>query len=648
MSEINVIIKNARDVLVGKIPDPKAQVEQITIALMYKFMDAKDFESVEYGGEPSFFVGDYAEYSFKKILEAPKNTEKLRLYRVGLEKMQENPNLPELFRAVFKGTYLPYNDAAILALFLKEINQISTENTEIIGTAFEDLLSIMGSQGDAGQFRTPRHIIDFIVQVIEPKKHETILDPACGTAGFLVSAYNHIFNDNKDKIPGDMLSALEKSKLMSGIQGYDISPDMVRLADVNLFLHGFQKPNITEFDTLTDKENWKNKYDIILANPPFMTPKGGIKPHELFLVKAKRSEVLFVDYIMEHLTKNGRAGVIVPEGIVFKSSDKAYKKLREYLVNENILYAVISLPAGVFNPYSGVKTNILLLDKNLAKQTKKILFVKIDNDGFDLGAQRNATNNNDIPRAIQILKNYKIATLAGKTYEIDDDSREYANLVEKNIIRDKEYVLVSERYTENKLHKNIKWDLVELGNICNFVRGPFGGSLKKEIFVQKGFLIYEQYHAINNDFSFGRYYIDEEKFNQMKRFEVMTDDLLISCSGTMGKIAIVPQCHVKGIINQALLKLTVKPCALVEYIKYVLESSYIQNKYFKNQTGSAIQNVTSVKVLKTIKIPLPPLSIQERIVTEIKIKQREIKELQCKIEKLNSERNKKIEEVWGD
>lgn len=167
MTEINTIIKNARDVLVGKVPDPKAQIEQITIALMYKFMDAKDMESVEYGGEPSFFTGEYKDYAFGTIIKTPNNGKKLELYRTGLEKMGENLDLPELFRSIFKNAYLPYNDPATLALFIKEIDKIPTDNTELLGTAFEDLLSIMGSQGDAGQFRTPRHIIDFMVSVIK-------------------------------------------------------------------------------------------------------------------------------------------------------------------------------------------------------------------------------------------------------------------------------------------------------------------------------------------------------------------------------------------------------------------------------------------------------------------------------------------------
>ena len=149
-----------------------------------------------------------------------------------------------------------------------------------------------------------------------------------------------------------------------------------------MYLHGFVQPQIMEYDTLTSEDRWNEYADVILANPPFMSPKGGIKPHKKFSVQSNRSEVLFVDYIAEHLTPTGRAAVIVPEGIIFQSA-KAYKALREMLV-KNHLYAVISLPAGIFNPYSGVKTSILLMDRQLAKKTDSILFVKIENDGFTL------------------------------------------------------------------------------------------------------------------------------------------------------------------------------------------------------------------------------------------------------------------------
>ena len=143
----------------------------------------------------------------------------------------------------------------------------------MLGDAFEYLLSVLGSQGDAGQFRTPRHIIDFIVDVLQPKKNETICDPACGTAGFLISSYKYIVAQNTKKNKGDLLTPDDKKKMMQRFTGYDISPDMVRLSLVNMYLHNFTTPKIYEYDTLTSEDRWNESFDIIMANPPFMSPK---------------------------------------------------------------------------------------------------------------------------------------------------------------------------------------------------------------------------------------------------------------------------------------------------------------------------------------------------------------------------------------
>ena len=345
-------IDTARDILVGKVPDPKSQVEQITIALIYKFMDDIDAASEEFGGQRNFFAGEFARYGWAKLTgPGIGGHETLNLYAEAITRMPENPGIPPLFRDIFSNAYLPYRDPETLRAFLKIINEFTYDHSERLGDAFEYLLSVLGSQGDAGQFRTPRHIIDFMVAVVDPKKDEVVLDPACGTAGFLISSYKHIMASNTDENGLSTLSPDDRSRLPDNFKGYDISPDMVRLSLVNLYLHGFREPHIHEYDTLTSEDRWNEFADVILANPPFMSPKGGIRPHNRFSVQSKRSEVLFVDYMAEHLTANGRAGIIVPEGIIFQSQT-AYKQLRKMLV-EDYLVAVVSLPAGVFNPYSG-------------------------------------------------------------------------------------------------------------------------------------------------------------------------------------------------------------------------------------------------------------------------------------------------------
>ena len=366
-------------------------------------MDDMDAESEELGGKRKFFTGDFARYGWAKLMDRSLGGhEMLGLYGEGIAKMPENPGIPALFRDIFKNAYLPYRDPETLKAFLKIIDEFSYDHSERLGDAFEYLLSVLGSQGDAGQFRTPRHIIDFMVEVLAPQKGETILDPACGTAGFLISAYKHILRTNTDAKGNSTLTPDEKGRLARNFKGYDISPDMVRLSLVNLYLHGFTDPHIFEYDTLTSEERWNEFADVILANPPFMSPKGGIKPHKRFSIQAKRSEVLFVDYMAEHLTPSGRAAIIVPEGIIFQSG-AAYRQLRETLINEHLI-GVISLPSGVFMPYTGVKTSILVLDRTTAKTKSSVLFSEIKHIGVSLGVKRTVSEHNDLP---SVLHDYR-------------------------------------------------------------------------------------------------------------------------------------------------------------------------------------------------------------------------------------------------
>jgi type I restriction enzyme M protein len=453
-------IDTARDILVGKVPDPKSQVEQITIALIYKFMDDMDAEAEELGGKRKFFTKEFARYGWAKLMRSGLGGhELLGLYAEGITKMPQNPGIPLLFRDIFKNAYLPYRDPETLRSFLKVIDEFTYDHSERLGDAYEYLLSVLGSQGDAGQFRTPRHIIDFMVAIIDPKKNQTVLDPACGTAGFLISSYKHILRANTDSKGNSRLTPDEKGRLAKNFKGYDISPDMVRLSLVNLYLHGFTDPHIYEYDTLTQEERWNEYADVILANPPFMSPKGGIKPHKRFSIQAKRSEVLFVDYMAEHLTPTGRAGIIVPEGIIFQSQT-AYTQLRKMLV-ENSLVAVISLPAGVFNPYSGVKTCILILDKSLGRQSDTIGLFKIENDGFSLGAQRREIDKNDLP---QVKAELEVYLHALRSRQSTADLQQTGGLIvpKEKIAANCDYNLTGERYREGAAQStHFPWRKVE-------------------------------------------------------------------------------------------------------------------------------------------------------------------------------------------
>lgn len=603
MAEINKIIKNARDVLVGKVPDPQSQIDQITLALIYKFMDAKDREARSYDLPATFFVGEYEDYSFTKIMQATNNSEKFNLYSKGIELLQNRTDLPSTFVSVFKDAFIPYRDPQTLNLFLAEIDKIPTDNTELLGTAFEDLLSIMGSQGDAGQFRTPRHIIDMIVEIVNPQKGETILDPACGTAGFLISAYNKIIKED--------LSIEEREHLMTdGLVGYDINPNMVKLANVNLFLHNCKKPNIHLYDTLSEKTYWKDNYDVILANPPFMTPRGGIRPHELFnAINANRSEVLFTYYIAKHLKRDGRAGVIVPEGVVFQSAN-AYKNLRRMLIEENYLYAVISLPSGVFNPYSGVKTSILLMDRALARKTDKILFVKIKNDGFELGAQRRQIEENDIPNVINLMRQY-ISYVKTESKEIFVDDFGLSVLASKEEIAENDYVLVGDRY--KKLYQiNSQYEIVKIGDICSTASGGTPQSSNDEYYTN-GNIPWLTSGEVVNGFIFRAKQCITEKGLKNSSAKIFPINTVVAAmyGATAGQVGILKS---EMATNQAVCGIYPNERLIPEYLYYILKS--LKHKMLDSCVGGAQPNI-SQRIIRNLSIPLPSLEIQKQIVAEI-------------------------------
>lgn len=609
--DIKKTIDNARDVLVGKIPNPQAQIEQITIAMIYKFMDDMDIETVELGGNREFFIEELSEYAWSKVMSPQLGNEaRMNLYTEALDKLQLSNRIPKLFRDIFKGAYLPFRDGQTLTLFLKEINDLSYSNSENLGNGFEYLLSIMGSQGDAGQFRTPRHIIDFIVDIVKPTKTDTILDPACGTAGFLISAYKFIQKTAEDtKQP---LTPKERTTLTENIQGYDISPDMVKLALVNMYLHKFKNPKIYEYDTLTQDTRWDNYFDCILANPPFMTPKGGIQPHNKFGVKANRSEVLFVDYIMEHLNSTGRAGVIVPEGIVFQSAN-AYKELRKKLVEENYLYAVVSLPSGIFQPYSGVKTSILFMDRQLAKKSDKVLFVEIQNDGFDLGAQRRPIDKNDLPKALELINKWQNSINAQT--EFSADSKKITIVEKSKLAENEEYNLTALRYKVAQDFSNCKWDMVKLEALFTEIKN--GKNVQQ--FDEVGKYRVSRIQTIAD----GTVNLEKTKWTND---EVNDTDFL-----QFGDILLSHINSFEHLAKSAIYKFSEKVIHGVNLIKFRADKEKINPEYaiyifksplFIEKAKSYAQkavNQASIKVadLKTIQIPLPPLEIQEEIVKEL-------------------------------
>lgn len=646
-------IDTARDILVGKVPDPKSQVEQITIALIYKFMDDMDLESEELGGTRNFFTGDFARYGWARLMRSGLGGhETLNLYAEAIVRMPENPGIPPLFRDIFKNAYLPYRDPETLRAFLKIIDEFEYDHSERLGDAFEYLLSVLGSQGDAGQFRTPRHIIDFMVEIVDPQKHERVLDPACGTAGFLISAYKHILRANRAADGHSTLTPDERGRLAANFTGYDISPDMVRLSLVNMYLHGFAAPHIYEYDTLTSQDRWNEYADVILANPPFMSPKGGIRPHNRFSVQSKRSEVLFVDYMAEHLTPAGRAAIIVPEGIIFQSQT-AYKRLRKLLVEE-YLVAVVSLPAGVFNPYSGVKTSILFLDKALARQSDRIAFFKVENDGFHLGAQRRPIDQDDLPEVAALVKQWMAdCRLRVASRESTDPQSTIRNpkclvVAKEKIAANGDYNLSGERY-RTSIASNHSFPVVSLGDASLF-RVESGGTPRSDVVEYWGggipwatLVDLPATDLISQIFSTQRT-ISEKGLRESSAKLLPANSVVVSTRATIGRIAInrVPIATNQGFKNVVIED---ERRAVPEYIALALTKLVPTMQAWA--TGGTFVEISKSKFCE-LQIPLPPLEVQREIVAEIEGYQKEIENYELQIKKCREKIAAVIDDVWGE
>lgn len=609
-------INNLRDLLVGVVPNPVDQVKQITIALVYKFMNDMDDFNQNFAGKRIYFVKDYAQFTWSKLMDDKlTNLERLNLYADALHQIELNKDIPDVFQHIFKGAFLSYRNPETLTLFLKEISGFDyNQDSEQLGDAFEYLLSILGSQKDAGQFRTPRHIIDFMVKVIKPTKNDSILDPACGTAGFLISAFQYI-RDTAN------LQLSEFSQVFNNIYGYDITPDMVKIALINLYLHRDTNPHIYEYDTLSNDEKWGDKFNVILANPPFMTPKGGIKPHSKFRLKATKSEVLFCDYILEHLRFNGRAGIVVPEGIIFQSGN-VYKQLREMLVmgenNQGNLIAAISLPSGVFKPYSGVKTSILIIDKQAAKAKENILLVKINNDGYDLGDKRNPVTANDLPHALELIEYYQ---QHNQLPENNPFSTSNAQLISKQQLKENDFNLSFDRYKTSATQLSSHYPMVKLGDLCEYVRGITYS--KNDEVEENGIVVLR---ANNIDISNNFNYNDLKRINSQladknRKCRLIANDILIcASSGSLfhvGKVAFnVEDTNYYFGGFMAVIR-------IADYNKIVplfLHHQFKDNKfkqYLSNIISGANINNLKADFIYNYQIPLPPIEIQQKIVAEI-------------------------------
>lgn len=407
----------------GGISNPLVAIEQMSYLLFMKQLEDEDTarqQNAQLTGESytSLFEecndcrwSQWSEYSAEKILDHVRDKVFPFLRNLGGE--------GSLYSQYMKDSVFGIPTASLLIEAVKIINSmhIKEQNRDTKGDIYEYLLSELTTAGKNGQFRTPRHIIKMMVALVDPKIGDIICDPACGTAGFLVNAYQHILKANTSRefikedeegnffnLKGDKLDEKQWQFLRKeALHGFDFDPTMTRISLMNLIMHGISDPYIKQENTLSTRYDEPNYYDVVLANPPF---KGSIDKTEIsdnFTIKTTKTEILFLELMYYMLSSGGRCAVIVPQGVLFGNSN-AHKSIRKKLLEECRLDAVISMPSGVFKPYAGVSTGILIFTKG--EPTEKVLFYDMEADGYSLDDKRNFINGKgDIPDIIEKFHN---------------------------------------------------------------------------------------------------------------------------------------------------------------------------------------------------------------------------------------------------
>lgn len=428
----------------GGIANPLTAIEQITYLLFMKRLD--DLETKR--ERDADFTGEKYTSRFKGKFIVPGSNETIDKNELRWSVFKHKPADEMLLHVQMKvfpflkdlnGTTSPFTKHMSNAVFImpkasllvsainivedifKEIEKDATEGghafQDIQGDVYEMLLSEIASAGKNGQFRTPRHIIKLMAELVAPQLGQRIADPACGTGGFLLGAYQYILTDLVRKKDSDKLSKDEdgferaaisagltqkvKSILDDSFTGYDIDTTMVRLGLMNMMMHGIDEPKIDYKDTLSKSYNEDNQYDIVMANPPFTgsIDKGDI--NEGLKLPSTKTELLFVERIFNMLKMGGTAAVIVPQGVLFGSGN-AFKTLRKMLIEKAELKAVIAMPSGVFKPYAGVSTAVLIFTKG--GETNQVWFYGMQNDGYSLDDKRNKITGSDLQ---DIIEQYK-------------------------------------------------------------------------------------------------------------------------------------------------------------------------------------------------------------------------------------------------
>ena len=386
--------------------NPLTNIEQLTYLLFMKDLDKAELHregDAEFLGIPyeGIFPKDKPEYrwsTFKNMGDAQEVYRLMSQEIFPFIKSLSGDTDDTAFSRYMRDAIFQINKPATLQKAIAALDELPTDDKDILGDIYEYLLSKLASAGTNGQFRTPRHIIDMMVELMQPTIKDIISDPAMGSAGFLVSASRYL-NRQKDEWQTNMESMKHFHHTM--FHGNDMDTTMLRLGAMNMMLHGVEDPQIAYRDSLSQDNEETDKYTLVLANPPF---KGSLDydttANDLVaMVKTKKTELLFLALFLRTLKAGGRAAVIVPDGVLFGSS-KAHKTIRQEIVENHKLDAVISMPSGVFKPYAGVSTAILMFTKTGNGGTDKVWFYDMKADGFSLDDKRQPIGDNDIPDII--------------------------------------------------------------------------------------------------------------------------------------------------------------------------------------------------------------------------------------------------------
>jgi type I restriction enzyme M protein len=404
------------------LKDPISRIQQMSFLFFLKMMEEQDIaldKEAELTERPfeSIFNGENEKYRWSNWIHKS-GSELYKFVRDEVFTFMENiSDGRENIRRMFFGAKLLIPDEITLKRALDLIDEIdfSQLDADVKGDLYEDLLNQIESAGELGQFLTPRHIIRFIIEMIDPKIGETIYDPACGSGGFLLISYEWIKLRNSDskliyeyngvkRGPGDMLSREQWNFIQNETSyGQDVDPEMVRLTLMNFFLHGLEESDIKRKDTIAGPEDEEDlrQYDVIMTNPPFAGKVDKERIKKSLPIKSTKTQILFLGHVIDALKTGGRAGIILPEGVLF-GSNRDDKGIKRYLLENCNLQAVISMPVGVFQPYSGVKTSVLIFTKS--KPTGEVWFFDMKGDGSSLSKAHKfgSQYRNDIPKLLKL------------------------------------------------------------------------------------------------------------------------------------------------------------------------------------------------------------------------------------------------------